>query len=81
MQGVRFWVELDRDEFGLLMNTPVAIRPLLDAIIEQIICGAENLNILLWSRRKSPDEQQAIRKLLTIININAHRLRCHFSDD
>ncbi len=81
LQGVRFWVELDREEFGLLRNTPLAPPSLLDDVIEKLICGAENLNILVWSRCKTPDEQKAIRALLRLININAHRLRCHFSDD
>jgi hypothetical protein len=81
LQGVRFWVELDREEFGLLRNSSLAQQALLDAIIDQLICGAENLNILLWSRCKPPEEQRAIRELLRLININAHRLRCHFSDD
>src|SRR5690349_11037556 len=49
MQGIRFWVELDRDEFGLLKQTPVDVRPLLDRIIEMLKCGAENLDILVWS--------------------------------
>jgi hypothetical protein len=81
MLGVRFWVELKREEFGILRKTPVDLRPLLDLIIEQLICGAENLDIIRWARAKSLDEQKATRELLRIININAHRLRCHFSDD
>jgi hypothetical protein len=81
MLGVRFWVELDRDEFGVLKKMPGDLRPILDDLIEQLRCGAENLNILCWSRRRPPDQQKAIRELLQLINVNAHRLRCHFSDD
>ena len=81
MLGIRFWVELKREEFGILRQTPVDLRPLLDCIIEQLIRGAENLDVLCWSRCKSPEERKAIRELLRVININAHRLRCHFSND
>jgi hypothetical protein len=81
MLGNQFWVELKREEFGILRKTPVDLRPLLDCMIEQLIRGAENLDILCWGRSKSEEEQKAIRELLRVININAHRLRCHFSDD
>src|SRR5919198_395504 len=33
MLGERFWVELGRHEFGILRDTPVNLRPLLDSII------------------------------------------------
>lgn len=81
MLGERFWIELGRDEFGILRDTPVDLRPLLDAIITQLKCGAENLDILCWARRKSCPEKEAVRELLRFININAHRFRCHFADD
>jgi hypothetical protein len=81
MLGERFWIELGRGEFGILRDTPVDLRPLLDAIIAQLKCGAENLDILCWARRKSCDEKDAVRELLRFININAHRFRCHFADD
>jgi hypothetical protein len=81
MLGIRFWVELKREEFGILRQTPVDLRPLLDSLIEQLVRGAENLDIFCWSRCKSLEERKAIRELLHLININAHRLRCHFSDD
>jgi hypothetical protein len=83
MQGVRFWIELDRCEFGLLRRDDlVDARGLLDDIINQLRCGAENLDIVRWAcREKSPAEQQTIKELLVLININAHRLRCSFCDD
>jgi hypothetical protein len=83
MQGYRFWVELDRSEFGLLKRRElVDTRGLLDDIIEMIRCGAENLDILRWARRtKTPPEQKTVVDILTLININAHRLRCFFCDE
>ena len=83
MQGVRFWVELDRKEFGLLRRHDlVDVRELLDAIIDQLRCGAENLDIVRWARKeKSPAEQATVKQLLTLIDVNAHRLRCFFCED
>ena len=83
MQGYRFWVELPREEFGLLKRRAlVDARHLLDEIIEQVRCGAENLDIIRWARRtKSAAEQLTIFEILCLININAHRLRCSFGDD
>jgi hypothetical protein len=82
MLGVRFWVELDRNEFGLLSRTPGEVRPLLDLILDQLKCGAENLDIICWARRETTtDEQQTVHDLLGLINVNAHRLRCHFFDE
>jgi hypothetical protein len=83
MQGIRFWVELHRCEFGLLRRRDlVDARELLDEIVNQLRQGAENLDIVRWARReKTPAEQATIKELLTLININAYRLRCSFCDD
>jgi hypothetical protein len=81
MLGERFWVELGRHEFGILRDTPVDLRPLLDSIIAQLKCGAENLDIVCWARRRCQDERQAVHQLLGAINVNAHRFRCSFADD
>lgn len=83
MQGYRFWVELDRAEFGLLKRRElVDARGLLDEIIEMVRCGGENLDIVRWAlRMKTPAELKTVREILALININAHRLKCSFCDD
>jgi hypothetical protein len=83
MQGVRFWAELHRCEFGLLCRSDLAnSKELLGEIIDLLRRGAENLDILRWSRKhKSPAEQKVVAELLALININAYRLRCSFYDD
>ena len=83
MQGARFWLELAREEFGMLYQDDlVNARHLLGEIVEMLRCGAENLDILRWSRKfKSTTDQATIRELLIRININAHRPRCKFYDD
>jgi hypothetical protein len=81
MLGQRFWIELGRDEFGILRDTPLDLRPVLDQIIGRLKCGAENLDIVRWSCHQTPAEKEAVRKFLEAINVNAHRFRCHFADD
>jgi hypothetical protein len=83
MQGRRFWVELPREEFGLLKRRAVLDAcHLLEEIIEQVRCGAENLDIIRWARQtKSTAEQLTIFEILCLININAHRLECSFGTD
>jgi len=83
MQGARFWMELDRAEFGMLKKDDLAnAGPLLEEIVDLLRQGAENLDIVRWSRRtKCPTDQATVKELLTRININAHRLPCKFYAD
>jgi hypothetical protein len=82
MLGIRFWLELKRNEFGLLCREFGDSRPLLDAIILQLKCGAENLDIIRWARRETcQTDQRRVRELLRLIDVNSHRLRCFFFDD
>jgi hypothetical protein len=82
MLGIRFWVELKREEFGLLGRVLDEHRCLLEEVIHQLKRGAENLDIIRWSRRdKSKADQKLVKELLNVIDVNAHRLRCHFHDD
>jgi hypothetical protein len=50
-------------------------------VIEQLILMKENLDIFCWSRCKSPEERKAVSELLHLINLNGHKLRCHFAND
>jgi hypothetical protein len=79
LAGERFWVELDRADFGRLAEVPADQRPLLDEILERMRRGDENLDIIRWARReKTPEVQRAICELLGLINDNAHRRRYIF---
>ncbi len=82
MLGVRFWIELDRREFGLLQQDVGAERCIIESIVERLQCGAENLDIIRWSRcEKSPGEQKQVRHVLYLINVNGHRMQCYFGDE
>src|SRR5438270_11800280 len=49
LQGRRFWVELDRGDFGLLQRTFHDNVLLLDRILDRIKAGQENLDIICWA--------------------------------
>jgi len=81
MLGVRYWSELKRSEFGLLLKTPSDRLCLLNEIVDQLRRKAENLDVIRWAcAKKSPEEQAIVHDLLLIIDVNSRRMRCHFSD-
>src|SRR4029077_4104703 len=50
LQGRRFWVELDRGDFGLLQREFHDTTLLLDRILDRLKTGKENLDIILWAQ-------------------------------
>ncbi len=51
LQGKRFWVELDRGDFGLLQRKFVENTLLLDRILDRLKAGQENLDVICWAQR------------------------------
>src|SRR2546423_13641925 len=49
LQGKRFWVELDRGDFGLLLRKFQDNTLLLDRILDRLKAGQENLDIICWA--------------------------------
>src|SRR5215470_255880 len=49
LQGRRFWVELDRGDFGLLQRRFQDNTVLLDRILDRLKAGQENLDIICWA--------------------------------
>ena len=73
LQGKRFWMELDRGDFGLLQRTFHENDLLLDRILDRIKAGQENLDIICWAH----DWGIAIKPLIEILedlDINSRRL-------
>ena len=50
LQGKRFWVELDRGDFGLLQRKFHDNTLLLDRILDRLKAGQENLDIICWAQ-------------------------------
>ena len=77
LQGKRFWVELDRGDFGLLQRKFHDNTLLLDRILDRLKAGQENLDIICWAH----DWGIAIDPVLQILealDINSRRLAHRF---
>jgi hypothetical protein len=77
LQGSRFWVELDRGDFGLLQRRFHDNTLLLDRILDRFKAGQENLDIILWAQDWGIDSS-AVITILEALDINSRRLACRF---
>src|SRR5262245_22936904 len=77
LQGKRFWVELDRGDFGLLDRKFHDNRLLLDRILDRLKEGKENLDILLWAQDWGLSTEPVIL-ILEALDINSRRLPHRF---
>lgn len=77
LQGQRFWMELDRGDFGLLKNTFHENTLLLDRILDRIKAGQENLDIILWALGWNIPLND-VRDILSALDINSRRLAHKF---
>lgn len=72
LEGRTFWIELDQDDFGLL-RTQFHDSPLIEEILDRLIAGQENLNVLVWALdHKLPMEE--VREILEALDINSRRV-------
>lgn len=77
LHGKRFWVELDRGDFGLLQRTFHDNTLLLDRVLDRIKAGQENLDIILWAHEFGIEIVPLIQ-ILEALDINSRRLACRF---
>jgi hypothetical protein len=77
LQGRRFWVELDRGDFGLLQRRFQDNTLLLDRILDRLKAGQENLNIILWAQQWNVPLPPVL-EILEALDINSRRLACKF---
>jgi hypothetical protein len=77
LQGRRFWKELDRGDFGLLLNRFHDNTLLLDRILDRIKAGQENLDIIGWALTWGIDTKSLI-EILEALDINSRRLAHRF---
>src|SRR5258708_38133191 len=73
LQGKRFWVELDRGDFGLLGRRFCDNSLLLDRILDRLKAGQENLDIILWCQNWGIPPT-AVLQILEALDINSRRL-------
>jgi hypothetical protein len=77
LQGKRFWVELDRGDFGLLQREFHANALLLDRILDRLKAGQENLNIIVWAQDWGLPIHPVLQ-ILEALDINSRRLAHRF---
>jgi len=49
LRGTRFWIELDRGDFGLLQQLFLDHSLLVDRVLDRFEAGKENLDIVQWA--------------------------------
>ena len=79
LQGKRFWIELDRGDFGLLQQRFQDKALLLDRILDRLKSGQENLQVILWAidwQVPMPD----VIEILTALDINSRRIVHRFGN-
>jgi hypothetical protein len=77
LQGKRFWLELDRGDFGLLLRKFHDNTLLLDRILDRIKAGQENLDIIRWAQDWCVP-MEPVLLILEALDINSRRLAHRF---
>jgi hypothetical protein len=77
LQGTRFWIELDRGDFGLLQRDFSQDRELLQPILDRLKSGEENLDVICWAENNHICTEPVV-KILEALDINSRRLRHKF---
>jgi len=77
LQGRRFWVELDRGDFGLLLKEFQTNTLLLDRILDRLKAGQENLQVILWAIEWGIPIGPVL-DILRTLDINSRRLAHRF---
>jgi hypothetical protein len=77
LQGSRFWIELDRGDYGLLKRAFHDDRALLDKILDRLKSGCENLDVICWASETDIPSERVLR-ILDALDINSRRLLHRF---
>ncbi|MFO0879798.1 MAG: hypothetical protein U0840_20820 [Gemmataceae bacterium] len=73
IRGVQFWVELDQGDFGLLLRRFQDDAPLLDRILDRLVEGRDNLDIICWAIDWGMPMPR-VMEILESLDINSRRL-------
>jgi hypothetical protein len=79
LQGKQFWIELDRGDFGLLLQRFQDRALLLDRILDRLKTGQENLQIIIWAIDWHLPMYDVL-EILTALDINSRRLSHRFDN-
>jgi hypothetical protein len=79
LQGKRFWIELDRNDFGLLQRQFADHALLVDRILDRLEAGQQNLDIVLWATEWGIP-MAPLLEILTALDLNSRRLVHQFRE-
>ena len=74
LRGHVFWIELDRGDFGILQRRFQDKQLLLDRIVDRILDGAENLDILMWAATWGLDVPDVV-EILEALDMNSSNIQ------
>jgi hypothetical protein len=77
LQGKAYWIELDRDDFGLLEHKFQDRPLLLDRVLDRLKSGQENLEVILWAIDFHLPIDDVLAILLAL-DINSRRISYQF---
>lgn len=80
LQGKRFWIEMERGDFGLLQRLSPEDALLVDRILDRLAAGQENLDILVWAIDWGISQQRVI-EVLELLNCNSRPLAPRLNGD
>jgi hypothetical protein len=73
LQGKKFRIELDRNDFGLLRLNPV----LLERILDRLAAGQGNLDVIVWAHDCGIAIEEVLR-FLEVLDVTGRRLAHSF---
>ena len=80
LQGKHFWAELFQCDYGLLLRRFQDRSQLLDAILDQLKSGKENLDVLLWACDEGIP-LDPVFEILEALDVNSSRLIHRFDPE
>jgi hypothetical protein len=80
LTGSKFWIELDRGDFGALVRRFPNDAALVREIADQFAAGSDNLSIISWAMTANRP-MQLVTDILQALDINARQLPYPFAED
>jgi hypothetical protein len=74
LEGRKFWIELDHDDYGLLERAFQG-SALIGEILRRLKSGQENLDVLCWAIDEHLPMDEVL-EILETLDINSRRVEC-----
>ncbi len=70
--GVRYWADLDRSDFGLLWTPIHPDAELVADVVALLVSGGENLTVITWAIETDRPLDDVVA-ILTVLDVNCRR--------